>query len=374
MAHGMKLKGLADRGRPIFACGADVKNRFSLFEGGRFYCSGENGDLLNPDNYARFLHSVEEMTANARLFPKLVAHDLHPAYFSSRPMRIFDGVPRMGVQHHHAHVASVMAQFEIESPVIGVSFDGTGYGTDGNLWGGEFLVVSRAGFSRRAHFKYMKMPGGEAAVREPWRMIFGMMYEHLGDEVSDMRFDFLRGKTKQELEFIKSAIDQNINAPLTSSCGRLFDAVSSLLGFVHMAGYEAEAAIGLEEKASQAEESGSYDFDIQGEEVYVIGFGKMLDGLLGDMAGRVSPERIARKFHNSVARLIVEIARRLKSELDLDTVVLSGGVFQNRLLYNSASRLLREEGFTLLESGDVPLNDMGICAGQTFVALNSFCA
>ncbi len=370
MAHGIKLKGLIDKGCPVFACGADVKNRFSLFEGGRLHYSGENGDLSNPDSYARFLRSVEEMTANARIFPKLVAHDLHPMYLSSRPMHMFDGVSRMGVQHHHAHVASVMAQFELERPVIGVSFDGTGYGTDGNLWGGEFLVVSRTGFSRRAHFEYMKMPGGEAAVREPWRMIFGMMYEHLGDEIFEMRFDFLRGKTKQELEFLKRAIDKGINVPLTSSCGRLFDAVSSLLGFVQVAGYEAEAAIKLEERASQTEESGSYDFDIQGKDVYVIGFGEMLDGLVCDMAAQVPPERIARKFHNSIARLVVEIARRLQSELGLDTIVLSGGVFQNRLLYENVSRLLREGGFTLLESRDVPLNDLGICVGQTFVALN----
>ena len=152
MAHGIKLKGLIDKGCPVFACGADVKNRFSLFEGGRLHYSGENGDLSNPDSYARFLRSVEEMTANARIFPKLVAHDLHPMYLSSRPMHMFDGVSRMGVQHHHAHVASVMAQFELERPVIGVSFDGTGYGTDGNLWGGEFLVVSRPGFSTSADF------------------------------------------------------------------------------------------------------------------------------------------------------------------------------------------------------------------------------
>ncbi|MEJ2745362.1 MAG: carbamoyltransferase HypF, partial [bacterium] len=232
------------------------------------------------------------------------------------------------------------------------------------------LVGSRSGFSRCAHFKYMKMPGGEAAVREPWRMIFGMMHEHIGDKIFEMQFDFLKGKTVQELEFLKRAIDQNINTPLTSSCGRLFDAISSLLGLVHVVNYEAEAAIKLEETAAQVEEGGSYGFDVQGKDVYIIGLGEMFDGLVGDMAARMPPERIARKFHNSMATLIVEMARRLKAESGLDTVVLSGGVFQNRLLYESASRLLREEGFTLLEGRDVPLNDLGICVGQTFVALN----
>jgi hydrogenase maturation protein HypF len=197
------------------------------------------------------------------------------------------------------------------------------------------------------------------------------MYENLGDEIFEMQFDFLRDKTRRELELLKRAIDQNINTPLTSSCGRLFDAVSSLLGLVYVAGYEAEAAIRLEERASQVGESGGYGFDIQGKDVYVIGFGEMLDCLVRDMAARMPLERIARKFHNSIAMLIAEIARRLKAELGLETVVLSGGVFQNRLLYESASRLLREGGFNLLESMDVPLNDLGICVGQTFVALNN---
>jgi len=367
----IEVKGLARSSRSIFACGADAKNRFSIFKGGRLYCSGENGDLADPDNFVRFLHSIEEMSARMRFSPELIAHDLHPMYFSSRVEHVFVAAARKGVQHHHAHVASVMAQFEIEQPIIGISFDGTGYGLDGNLWGGEFFVVSRRDCFRRAHFKYMKMPGGEMAIREPWRMIFGMLYEHLGDEMFEREFDFLRGRTKQECDFLKRAIDKNVNTPLTSSCGRLFDAVSSLLGLVHVAGFEAAAALSLEERASQVSESGSYDFDIGGKGTYVIGCGAMLDAMISDMAARVPVERIARRFHNSLAMLIVEIARRLNSELGLDTVALSGGVFQNRLLYERASRLLGEAGFTLLESRGIPLNDLGICVGQTFVALNS---
>jgi len=367
----IEVKGLAHSSRSIFACGADAKNIFSIFKDGQLYLSGENSDLSNPDSYAKFLHSIEEMSERVHFSPELIAHDLHPMYFSSRVEHVFGAAARKGVQHHHAHVASVMAQFEIEHPVIGISFDGTGYGVDGNLWGGEFFVVSRTECSRRAHFKYMRMPGGETAVREPWRMIFGMMYEHLGDEIFEREFDFLKGKTKQELYFLKRAIDKNINAPLTSSCGRLFDAVSSLLGLVHTVSFEAEAAVRLEEMASQVAENGSYDFDIQGKDIYVIGSGAMLDALISDMAARVPLERIARRFHNSLALLILEIARRLNSELGLDTVVLSGGVFQNRLLYERASKLLREAGFVLLESRGIPLNDLGICVGQTFVALSS---
>lgn len=367
----IRIEGLAHSSRSIFACGADAKNRFSIFKDGQLYLSGDNGDLSNSDSYAKFLHSIEEMSARLRFSPEIVVHDLHPMYFSSGAAHLFNPAARRGVQHHHAHVASIMAHYELEQPVVGVSFDGTGYGLDGNLWGGEFFVVSRTECSRRAHFKYMRMPGGEMAIREPWRMIFGMLYERRGEEIFQKGFDFLKGRSPQELHVLKNAIDKKINSPLTSSCGRLFDAVSSLLGFVHVARFEAEAALKLEERASSVVENGSYSFDIHGNAPCSIGCETMLDAMLSDMAARVPVERIARRFHNSLAMLIVEIARRLNSELGLDTVVLSGGVFQNRLLYERASRRLSEAGFTLLESRGIPLNDLGICVGQTFVALNS---
>lgn len=365
------LNGINNDPRCIFACGADIKNRFSFTRNGRIYLSGDNGDLADADNFSRYMDSVRKIKAELDMSPEIIAHDLHPLYFSSRAESIFNSARRIGVQHHHAHIASVLARSGTEEPVIGVSFDGTGYGLDGNIWGGEFLVVSQRKWHRCGHLKYIKMPGGEKAVREPWRMAFTLLYDCRGEKIFEKNLPFLKFRQKGDYLFLKAMIDGNINAPLTSSCGRLFDAVSSLLGITHVVNFEAEAAVKLENMASSVFDSRGYEFDIvktDGE--YIVGCEPLLDAMISELEKGVPVECIARRFHNSLAMLILEMAGSIGRDRNLKTVVLSGGVFQNKLLYELSSKLLRENGFELLESGNVPMNDLGICVGQTYVVIN----
>jgi len=356
----------------VFACGADMKNRFCLLHKGRVYLSEDNGDLSEPQNFHRYIDSIRKITSGLNFTPDIVAHDLHPMYLSTNISKIFEKAQHLSVQHHHAHIASIMATSPKTTPVIGISLDGTGYGLDGNLWGGEFLVVSQQGLERHGHLKYMGMPGGEKAIHQPWRMIFSLLYGELGDGALKRNFDFLKIRPQKEYQFLKEMIARKVNLPMTSSCGRLFDAVSSLLGITHVVRFEAEAAINLEREATAAVDSASYAFDIEKDgDVYIIGYRSMLKAIIGDMEAGVPKHNIARRFHNSLSQLILDMAEILKRETGLNRVVLSGGVFQNKILYEGASRLLREAGFEILTNNDIPLSDLGICIGQLYVAINS---
>jgi hydrogenase maturation protein HypF len=357
----------------VFACGAEIKNRFSFYKDGKFYFSDDNGNLENPDNFKRYLYEIKKMSGELGFIPDIIVHDLHPQYYSTKVEGISPpDIPRIGVQHHHAHIASVLAKSNQKKTVLGVSFDGTGYGMDGHLWGGEFLVVSPKGFNRAAHFEYMKMPGGEKAVYEPWRMIFSLLYDLYRDELFEKNFDFLHIRPNRDYLVMKKMLDKNINLRRTSSCGRLFDAISSLLGITHVVKYEAEAAINLEKRAASSEDTGYYLFNLEKKDgVYIVGFDLFLRAIIDDIQGSINEEDIARRFHNSVARLIVEILELLREEQSINSVILSGGVFQNKLLYTMTKKILEDKKFDLVVDETVPLNDLGICMGQTHIALNS---
>lgn len=366
----IKLEEIDDQGHCVFACGADTKNRFSFLKDGQIYLSEDNGDLADTDNFIHYLDSIKKMKAELGLSPDLVAHDLHPLYFSSKVGTILNNARWIGVQHHHAHIAGALAQSGQRDTVIGISFDGTGYGLDGNIWGGEFLVVTPEKWHRFGHLKYLKMPGGEMAVREPWRMAFALLYDYMGDSVFEKDFPFLKLMTKEMRPYLKNMIDRNVNTPLTSSCGRLFDAVSSLLGITHVNSFEAEAAINLEKKAALVADTHSYDFDIiNANGSYIVDCKPLLKDITSDLAHGVPAENLARRFHNTLARLIVNTAKAIGRDSGTRTVVLSGGVFQNKLLYDISSELLKGEGFSLLKNRNVPVNDLGICIGQTVVSL-----
>lgn len=353
----------------IFACGADMKNRFSFFKDGQIYLSYNNGDLADYSNFARFLASIKEMKEELGVFPDVVAYDLHPGYYSSRARDIFSTAESFGVQHHHAHIAGVMAQNKHEK-VIGVSFDGTGYGLDGNIWGGEFLLVGRKECIRRGHLGYMKMPGADMAVRHPWRMAFSLLYGCLGDKVYDTGLEFLKLRPRNEFETLKAMIDKSVNVCLTSSAGRLFDAVSSILGIKHSISFEAEAAIRLEQKAQEALDCGGYVPEIVSEQgIYTVKYDSLVRGILLDLQNGIAIEAIARRFHDYVVNVIVSIVKLISIECRLSAVALSGGVFQNKLLYEKVCCALAYEGFSVLDN-ELPVNDLGICVGQTYVALN----
>jgi len=367
----ISLEGIKGSSPTLLACGADTKNRFSFCREGKLYLSSDNGDLAQTADYHRYLDEIEAMSRSYGLSPDFIVVDKHPFYFSSGAAALFPEARRIEVQHHHAHVAGILAYRPQRTPVIGVSFDGTGYGNDGALWGGEFLTVSETAALRKAHFEYLPMPGGERAVYEPWRMAFSLAYTYLGERIFEKNLDFLRQCSADERTLIPQLLMKGVNTPLTSSCGRLFDAVSSLAGITHRITFEAEAAIRLEKAAAGSSDQHAYSFEIRREgNAYRIGYAPFLEEILRDIEKQTDRSVIARRFHNAVARLIKDVAGAIREESGTATVVLCGGVFQNKILHTSAACLLKDAGYNVLEVPQASLNDSGICVGQTYVALN----
>jgi len=334
------------------------------------YLSGDNGNLSDPDRFKRFLDSVRRFCTEHSFSPSCIAVDKHPGYFSAQAAALFPAVPRVFVQHHHAHIAAFLAYTSRVREAIGISFDGTGYGDDGTLWGGEFLLVSNRSYQRVGTFHRLKMPGGEKAIFEPWRMALALLYEYYGDRIREMPLAPMKQCSPAEQNVLLQALSKNVNVPLTSSCGRLFDAVASLTDLVHTVSFEAEGPIALEKKAAVSDDPGEYHFTIEkGPGEYVIRHQPFLDEICRDMQAAVPIETIARRFHNGLALLVREMVKRIsRQSASMTTVVLSGGVFQNKLLYNRSVCLLKEAGYNVLEIPGLPLNDLNICVGQTYVA------
>jgi hydrogenase maturation protein HypF len=350
--------------REILACGAELKNTFCLARGDHAFISHHIGDLENLETLRSFEHGIEHFKRLFNLRPEVIVHDLHPEYISTKyAMALDDELVKVGVQHHHAHIASCMADNGVDGEVIGVAMDGLGFGTDGRLWGGEFLVADFARAERVAHLEYTRMPGGMKAIREPWRMAMSYLHRALGDEVLDLDLDFVRRRDRRVWARLRQIIDQGVNSPETSSMGRLFDAVASLTGMRDVAHYEGQAAIELEMMADESQ-GGSYEFDYSGE---IIEPGPVIRDIVADLIRRIPATVIAAKFHNAVASLIFQVARRIRAERRLHRVALSGGVFQNRLLLKRTTRLLESTGFEVLTHSRVPPNDGGIALGQAVV-------
>jgi hydrogenase maturation protein HypF len=362
-------EGLRSPPRRIFACGADLKGCCGLLSNGRLRMSGGHGDLAETDNLARFLAAARAMREEAGVEPELVAHDLHPDYFSRAAAALFPATPRLAVQHHCAHVAAVLARHSCAEEVIGVVFDGAGRGTDGAVWGGEFLAVSPRGWERCGHLAYLGMPGGDAAAREPWRMGLSLLHATMGEAAFDAPVPF-RERSAAARRPLGAMLARGVLSPRTSSCGRLFDAVAAILGIAPATQREAEAAIELERRASLSDDREAYPFPLRAEG---NGFEARCEdfaaALMADLRRGVPAEAAARRFHNGLAALILRAAEEIRRARGCRAVVLCGGVFQNRLLAEGASRMLREAGFETFESPGAPLNDLGICVGQLWVAL-----
>jgi hydrogenase maturation protein HypF len=350
--------------REVLACGAELKNTFCLARGDHAFISHHIGDLENLETLRSFEHGIEHFKRLFNLRPEVIVHDLHPEYISTKyAMALDDELVKVGVQHHHAHIASCMADNGVDGEVIGVAMDGLGFGTDGRLWGGEFLVADFARAERVAHLEYTRMPGGMKAIREPWRMAMSYLHRALGDEVFDLDLDFVRRRDRRVWARLRQIIEQGMNSPETSSMGRLFDAVASLTGMRDVAHYEGQAAIELEMMADESQ-GGSYEFDYSGE---IIEPGPVIRDIVADLIRRIPATVIAAKFHNAVASLIFQVARRIRAERKLHRVALSGGVFQNRLLLKRTTRLLESTGFEVLTHSRVPPNDGGLALGQAVV-------
>jgi hydrogenase maturation protein HypF len=350
--------------REVLACGAELKNTFCLARGDHAFISHHIGDLENLETLRSFEHGIEHFKRLFNLRPEVIVHDLHPEYISTKyAMALDDELVKVGVQHHHAHIASCMADNGVDGEVIGVAMDGLGFGTDGRFWGGEFLVADFARAERVAHLEYTRMPGGMKAIREPWRMAMSYLHRALGDEVLDLDLDFVRRRDRRVWARLRQIIDQGMNSPETSSMGRLFDAVASLTGMRDVAHYEGQAAIELEMMADESQ-GGSYEFDYSGG---IIEPGPVIRDIVADLIRRIPATVIAAKFHNAVASLIFQVARRIRAERRLHRVALSGGVFQNRLLLKRTTRLLESTGFEVLTHSRVPPNDGGIALGQAVV-------
>ncbi len=351
----------------ILACGAELKNTFCLTRDGYAFVSHHIGDLENLETYESFQHGIEHFKRLFHLQPEVVAYDLHPEYLSTKyALALDEHLIKIGVQHHHAHVASCMADNEIDGEVIGVVMDGLGFGTDGRLWGGEFLVADFQTAERIAHLGYVPMPGGAKAIREPWRMAAVYLQRAIGNDFVNLEIPFVRNMNPRAWATLRQMAATSTNSPQTSSMGRLFDAVSSLLGLRDTVNYEGQAAIELEAIAD-CSCTEKYLFEIE-DNGCTIATESVIRQVVKDMLDKVSPQTISAKFHLSISHLIASLAHRIRDERHINRVVLSGGVFQNMLLLRHTSRMLKSDGFEVFTHRRVPTNDGGISLGQAMIA------
>ena len=357
--------------RPILACGAEEKNTFCLTRDNFAFVSQHIGDMENMETMEHFVNTIELYKKLFRIEPEIIAHDLHPEYLATkyaREVAAKTGIKLAPVQHHHAHIASCMADNGLEGAVIGVSFDGTGYGTDGNIWGGEFLVADYGQFNRMAFLENLPLPGGALAIKKPYRTAIGYLLA-LGIEL-DYQLPFMKNIDPEEIDIIASQVEKGINSPLTSSMGRLFDAVSALIGVRGVIEYEAQAAIDLETLAVKAaNESAHYPFSVRKQEdTGIIKVHDLLAAIKNDLHNRTPRARIAARFHNTVALMILEMCQKISARTGIARVAMSGGVFQNRLLLRKTVALLKSEGIEVFAHRQVPCNDGGISLGQVVIA------
>lgn len=349
---------------PIIACGGDIKNIFSLTENNALFPGPPVGDLGNAESFYSFKESIEQYKKRLGVKPGIVVVDKHPGYLSSCYGREL-GLPVIEVQHHHAHIASVMAEYALTDKVIGLALDGTGYGDDGTIWGGEILLVTYTQLTRAGYFSPLLLPGGDAAVKEPWRTAVGILYSLFGENIFDAHPGFVEKIGMKRIRHIMSMIKVGINCPLSSGAGRLFDAAASILDVQHENTFEGQAPIKLEEIAdpSQSQVLG-YSIEKNGE----INFVPMIKQLIKGFVGKEDKRCLSAMFHNTVAAALSESCKRLRQETR--NVVLSGGVFQNRFLLNRLIPLLKKNDFKVFLPRQIPINDGGLCVGQTAVAIS----
>ena len=362
------------KSKQILACGAELKNTFCLTRDDHAFVSQHIGDMENEETLEHFEQTIELYKRLFRIKPEAIVCDLHPEYLPSKyAARIASEhrLPLVPVQHHHAHIVSCMVENGVDTPVIGVAFDGVGYGTDGAIWGGEFLVADWHDFRRMGQFEYIPMPGGASAIKKPSRMALGYLYGLLGENFSLKGLPLAKLNTA-ETAIIKQQIQKRINCPLTSSAGRLFDAVAALTGLSDTTTYEAQAAIALEMQAPNKSGRGKivtypYSFENQNG-VTVVKLGGLFAAIVKDVRSNVTVSEISLKLHRTVAKITVETCRIIWQQTGIKQVALSGGVFQNRLLLKLTANGLRQADFQVFTHHLVPCNDGGLSLGQAVIA------
>jgi len=351
---------------PLLAVGAHLKNTVALSVGNQVFISQHIGDLETSQALEAFHRVITDVKELWEHQPQAVACDMHPDYLSTQTAYKM-GIPVVPVQHHVAHILSCMAENELEPPVLGISWDGTGYGTDGTIWGGEFLLIHQAGWQRFAHLRPFRLPGGDRAIKEPRRSALGVLYERYGEQA----FQTLRGVfTEQELTALSQMLRRGINAPITTSAGRLFDAVACLVGLRQVVNYEGQAAMELEFRLHGVTTDESYPFTVDhtsSDARVLLDWRPMLPELLLDVAAGVPVGWISARFHNMLVEMMVAVAKRA----GVECIALSGGCFQNAYLTERAVQRLRAEGFRPYWHQRVPPNDGGIALGQIVGASGS---
>jgi len=360
------------KSKQILACGAELKNTFCLTKDEHAFLSQHIGDMENEETLDHFENTIELYKKLFRVEPEIVAYDMHPEYLATKyalQIGLEQGLRPVPVQHHHAHIVSCLVENRLEGPVIGVAFDGTGYGTDGTIWGGEFLFADWHRFQRVGHLEYVPLVGGTAAIKKPYRMALSCLYSLLGEDfaLDGLPFDSL---DPVELDIIKQQLKRRVNCPLTSSAGRLFDAVSALAGVRGEIDYEAQAAIELEMLApDELGEEKSYPFSIINDQgIRVIKLKELISAVVQDVRKRVPVPVISIRFHQTVAQIIAGMCKLIAEESGITRVALSGGVFQNRLLLKLATSALHKNSLGVLTHHLVPCNDGGIPLGQAVIA------
>jgi len=369
--------------KQVLGCGAEEKNTFCLTKDNYAFLSQHIGDMENVETLEHFDSTISLYKELFHIEPEIIAYDLHPDYLATKYARELreSGMKIIPVQHHHAHIASCMADNGLESPVIGVAFDGTGMGADGNIWGGEFLVADYRSYKRIGHLEYLPLPGGAAAIKRPYRTAIGYILTLLREDALDAviasgakqsQLSSIGRVTEIEMEVIRRQIERRINSPLTSSMGRLFDSISALLDIRGEIDYEGQAAVELEMAAYEEDYvhvQKDYPYRIvEDEGISIVRLRDLFSVVIEDLHKDISKGSISVKFHNSIARMTNEMCRLTADKTGITQVALSGGVFQNRLLLRKTINLLENSGFQVFTHRQVPCNDGGISLGQAVIA------
>lgn len=352
----------------ILACGGELKNTLCLTKHHYAILSQHMGDLETLETMEFFRESLGHLRRFFRVSPVAVAHDLHPGYMSTRFALQESGLRPIGVQHHHAHIASCMADNGLSGRVIGAAFDGTGYGTDGRIWGGEFLVCEFGGFKRRAHLTYVPLAGGDRGVQQPWRSALAYLRAAFGSDAFSLPLPLFQDIPARRIALVETMLERNIQTVETSSCGRLFDAVASILGLRHETTYEGQAAIELEAAALEVDAPEGYPFALRGSAPFQYDMRPAIEAIVHDFVALRPVPLIAARFHQTMADVVVDACLQIRRSDGLDRVCLSGGSFQNLRLLKQAATGLRETAFEVFVHHRVPANDGGLSLGQAVIA------
>jgi len=356
----------------ILAVGGELKNTICLTRRDLAFLSQHVGDLENTESLGFFRDAIAYLSKILEIEPEVIAHDLHPDYLSTKWALTQKGVRLVGVQHHHAHIAACMAENRIDGRVIGLALDGTGYGTDGQIWGGEALIAEYGSFERAAHFAYTALPGGAAAIREPWRMAVSYLAQAFGNDFLQLDIPFVQQLDHGKADLILRMMAQRVNSPLTSSCGRLFDAVAALIGIRQKVSYEGQAAIELEMAARSSSERNGYPFAIRRQDGHwQIDTSPLFRAIVQDLRRKACAETISRRFHNGLVETLVRLARLLRQQSSINRICLSGGTFNNLLVFEHLMHALELHGFEVFTHSEVPAGDGGLSLGQALVAAHS---